>query len=49
MFCQVRTRFINNHFRGIRTQSLLDNRDSNKIKMMSESLIHFKKKSIPFI
>ena len=49
MFRQLGTSLIKNHFRGIRTETFLDNGNSYKVKIMSKCLIHFKKESIALI
>ena len=41
MLRELRAFLIDNNLRGIHAQAFFDNRDSDKVEMMSECLIHF--------
>ena len=40
MLCELRTFLVDDDLRGIHAQALFDNRDSDKIEMIAECLIH---------
>ena len=49
MLRELRAFLIDNNLRGIHAQAFFDNRDSDKVEMMSECLIHFEQEAVPLV